>query len=478
MRERLPLRGREVVEPAGHDALRVEPTARLEVGDRLPAAQGVGGEVADRVEQARAVLAVHVRARAHVLADQRADLGVLEIRDRRRREHRAARDVVQVAHHQVVVGGAVVLGGVRVELVRERGSLGRDAAVRDGRLEPGAQDRRVDDHLRDLLADVRLPGEAVRFGDELCEAHELVRLLDERREPAEPLPQAERVREHRRVMRLAVEEHALVRNEHVVEDHEALRHVVPARDRERAQVAVARRIGGVHDAHARRGDRHHRGDRVRLLARLHRLRRDGHQVVGVGRARDVELRAADHDTVRVAVHHAHVQVGIVLLGGRQRAVALRVGDALDDAEVFLLRAIDVVADALDVGRAVAHARGRRHQRHDRLVRDVRDQIRLVQHGDARAEILGRARDGHQRARSKGLGREEAVVGRRDLVDRRTEHGVALEVVDALALEVGRAAVSERGSILGAGLHVTRPSRTLPRPGARCGCTSRACRASP
>jgi hypothetical protein len=89
VRERLPLRGGKVVEPARDDALRVEAAARLEVGDRLPAAEG--SAVRSRIAWNRRVrYSPSTPAGAHVLADQRPDLGVLEVRDRRRREDRAA----------------------------------------------------------------------------------------------------------------------------------------------------------------------------------------------------------------------------------------------------------------------------------------------------------------------------------------------------------------------------------------------------
>jgi len=125
--------------------------------------------------------------------------------------------------------------------------------------EAGPEERRVDDHLRDLLFDVGLAREPVRLGDQLREADELIGLLDERGQPAEPLPEPERVREHRRVARLAVEEDPLVRHEHVVEYHEALGRVMPARHREIALVLVTRCIRRVDDLHARRVHRNHAG---------------------------------------------------------------------------------------------------------------------------------------------------------------------------------------------------------------------------
>ena len=82
----------EVVVLAGHDPLGVQPAAGLDVGDRLPAAVGVGGEVADGVEQPGAVLAVDVVARCDMYLRARcADLGVLEVGDRRRGDDRRRR---------------------------------------------------------------------------------------------------------------------------------------------------------------------------------------------------------------------------------------------------------------------------------------------------------------------------------------------------------------------------------------------------
>ena len=215
---------------------------------------------------------------------------------------------------------------------------------------------------------------------------------------------------------------------------------------------MARRVSGVHDAHARRVHGDHRRDRVGLLARLHRLGRDGHQVVGVRRARDMQLRAADHHAAGLAINDAHVHVRIVLLHRRQRAIALRVGDALGDANVVALRSVDVRADPFDVLGRVAHLRRRSHQGHDRLVGDVGDEVRRVQQRDARLQIRRRVRDAHERARGAGLRRIEAVVRRSDFVHGVAEHRIALDVADALAFEVSRAAVVERSSILGAGHH--------------------------
>src|SRR5215218_4939622 len=66
-----------VVVAAGHDALGEQAAARLEVGHEVPAAIGVGGEVADGVEELDAVLGAGLRPGAHVLLDVGARVGVL-----------------------------------------------------------------------------------------------------------------------------------------------------------------------------------------------------------------------------------------------------------------------------------------------------------------------------------------------------------------------------------------------------------------
>src|SRR5690242_8362194 len=62
----------DVVVLAGDQLLREQAAAGLEVGHVVPAAEGVGGEVADGVEQLRLVLAADVRAGAHVLLDRKS----------------------------------------------------------------------------------------------------------------------------------------------------------------------------------------------------------------------------------------------------------------------------------------------------------------------------------------------------------------------------------------------------------------------
>ena len=55
---------------------------------------------------------------------------------------------MQVAHHQAVVGGAVLLAHVSAQLVGKRGVVGSDAAFLDRGFQRGADQRGVDHLLR------------------------------------------------------------------------------------------------------------------------------------------------------------------------------------------------------------------------------------------------------------------------------------------------------------------------------------------
>ena len=208
------------------------------------------------MHQACAVLALDIGACGHVLAGQRSDIGVLEVGRHRGGQHGAPGDVVEVAHHGAVVRCCVELARIGVELVGERRAFGSDRAVLDGGFQRGPDQRGVDDHLGDLLLDVADASSAVGLGDELRQPDQFVCFLYESRQSAETLPQAQRMGEHCGVVRLAVEEHALMGHEHVVEDHEALGIVVLARHGKRPRVIVAGRVGGVDDLDAWSVHRH------------------------------------------------------------------------------------------------------------------------------------------------------------------------------------------------------------------------------
>lgn len=300
------------------------------------------------MEQAGAVLAVGVRAGSHVLVQQRSDLLVLQIGAGRRGDDRTAGDVVQMAHHQVVVRRSGVLARIRVELAREHRAECSGLGVHQRCLEAGTHRRRVDDHLGDLLPHMRHPAQPVRVRDQLREPDQHVGAVGHRAQAAQAFPQSERVREDGRARGLPVQHDPLVGDEYVIEDDEALREALPAGDGEVTQIGVPRCIGGVDDLHALGVDRDHRGDRVLLLTLTHGLRRDGEQLVPERCCRDVQLRTANHHTVGLPVDHADVGVRVRLLAGMLRAIPFGIGDALGDAYVALLCILHHRLDTFDV----------------------------------------------------------------------------------------------------------------------------------
>ena len=106
-----------------------------------------------------------------------------------------------------------------------------------------------------------------------------------------------------------------------------------------AAVGVAGGVGGVDDLHAGAVHRHRAGDGVLFLTRLHVLGRHDHEVVAEAGPGDVELGPPDDHAVPGAVDDVGVDVGVVLLAGRQAPVALGVGDALGDPQVAVLDAL-------------------------------------------------------------------------------------------------------------------------------------------
>ena len=216
--------------PASHDPLGEQAATGLDVGDQVPAAVRVGGQIADGVEQPQPFLGGEVTAAAHVLLDVGPGLGILQVGHGRRRQDGTAGDVVEVADHPAELGRALVFGRVGEQLVRIEVALRRRRRVRQRRFHASPQQGGVDRHLVDLLPDVRHPGQPVGLGDQLGQADQLVGLADHRDGAAQPLPQAEGVGEHRRVLSVAVQEHPLVGHEHVIEHHEPVRHAHLAAD--------------------------------------------------------------------------------------------------------------------------------------------------------------------------------------------------------------------------------------------------------
>ena len=101
-------------------------------------------------------------------------------------------------------------------------------------------------------------------------------------------------------------------------------------------------------------------------------RRHHQEPVRVDAAGLVQLGAADHDAVGVALDDAHEQVRIVLLVRRLAAVALGVGHRAADHEVLALHVLDEVDEALVVLGVfrLIDVVGDREQRVDRVHADA------------------------------------------------------------------------------------------------------------
>ena len=171
-------------------------------------------------------------------------------------------------------------------------------------------------------------------------------------EVALPVDVRERVRDLARELRLAAEEHALPRHEHVVEDRERLHQVVVARDGRLELVGVLAGEAAADELDARRVDRHRERHGVVGVDRAHGALRDDHELVRDHRAGRVRLGAAHDDAVGATLDDAQVEVGVVLVGGPLAAIALDVGDGGGGHQLLALEALHEVDDTLVVGGAV------------------------------------------------------------------------------------------------------------------------------
>jgi hypothetical protein len=249
---------------------------------------------------------------------------------------------------------------------------------------------------------------------------------------------------------LAVEEHPLVGDEHVVVDDEADRVVAELRDGHVLEVDALGLGRDVHDPHSRGVDRNGERDRELLLAGLHRLGRDGHQLVPDGGARDVELRPPHHDPVPLAVDDPEVGIGVVLLAGPLVAVSLGVGDGLHEPEVLILHLLDVGPNQLaSLGPYTLDPVGRGEQGHEGVVAATRDEI--DPHPGVLSHLLDVRRGAHVGADRPRGGVVVEVVRLRDGVDGPAEDGV-LGDLHPFALVVHLAPVGQRTAVVVSGQH--------------------------
>jgi hypothetical protein len=268
---------------------------------------------------------------------------------------------------------------------------------------------------------------------------------------------------------VAVEEHVLPGDEHVVQHHQRL-DLVEARGEGGVLRPAARGEGHAADVlHARRAHLHDAADGVDALLLVGPGADGGLEIglVGIGRGR-LELGAADDDAGIRLLHDADHHVRVALLR-RARAVALGVGVGGDVEEIEILHALDVVVDIggkarVDLGEDVASVLQRPHLA-DRLVAEAG--------GDA-ADILHQQVDAGPFAvpvllrggwlLEDGVALATLHIGEGVLVGRLVgevvhaglhvhdglEGGVGGDVLHALALDPDLAAVADALAVLVAG----------------------------
>ena len=164
-----------------------------------------------------------------------------------------------------------------------------------------------------------------------------------------------------------VDEHALPRHEHAIEDHEGVR-LVEARG-EGVVVHAGRGlgIGAAHD-HAQSGGGRGHAERegVALVAGAERHDGAHEDLVGDGGPRAERLGARDDDAVAPLLDHPGIEVRILLLVRRLRAVDVGRDDDVRGVEVVVTKVgvepHHVVAEALTVPREEVGAQGEaRHE---------------------------------------------------------------------------------------------------------------------
>ncbi len=346
----------------------------------------------------------------------------------------------------MVAAGERPFGQVRGQRigVRDPDSLVHVAAI-GGKVREAAHGLRIADERDELVAHVRSPGDPVRLGERARQADEGIEKRQLVRDGGEAVMLDEREREPARILGAAVEEDALRRDEHVVEDRERLDHLVLRGDRTRPRIGVGVQKVGAEEAHARGRNGHGERDRPVLLALREGTRRNDDHLVDVGGAGRVHLGAADDDTVRAPLDHAHVEVRIGLCARAFRAVTLDVRLSDCDRQITVAAMPVVVLDAGVGLRAVGDA----VQREQRVRADLLDEDheRVAAGGGG----LDQRRAAAQVVRVPG----QVVVGGMAVGHRQV--GV-LGLRGELELERG---VTRRDPELGMGRHVIDPLPPVP-----------------
>ena len=146
---------------------------------------------------------------------------------------------------------------------------------------------------------------------------------------------------------LTGEEHALPRDEHVVENHHAGGLAITGAEFRRLLPRAARRA--CDDGDAVGIHRHRAAEREVAVVLGHVAARHDQIFVDIGGGGDDRLRSPYHDTVGPAPRDMHVRIAHGLGMGAERAVALAVGHGDAEGEVLRLHAVEVRDEALMQG---------------------------------------------------------------------------------------------------------------------------------
>ena len=218
---------------------------------------------------------------------------------------------------------------------------------------------------------------------------------------------------------------------------------------------------------SRRVDRQRERDRVSLVLGAHRTRRQHDHFIGIGRDAGVDLGAAHDDTVGALLDDSHVVVGMVLLRGSERAIALDVGLRDGDREIVVAAIAVVLVDAL----AILGFAGRGEPLADDVQREQRVGADFLDQHDQRRTLARRGCD--QRAAFEQVvavlrnmivaavfvaalfhDSEFAIlrivrhpVVERRVLDRDANHRMRGDIRHFLAAEEHRAAVAQRAFVL-------------------------------
>ena len=271
---------------------------------------------------------------------------------------------------------------------------------------------------------------------------------------------------------VAVQEHALPRNAHVVEHRDRV-HLVEARaermifDRPRPAEGFA-----ADDLEAGRGDGNHEHDGVGRLGLGQRGRKRPRQnLVGERRRGRDHLSPAHDQSLGGLVHDAEALVRVVLLGAVLRAVHLRVDERMRHeqvalAAVFVIRQHAVAAGRIPLREIVGLGRPRRQHGVQEVGAAAQHAARRVRprfgHLPPAGQVLTGARNqegaahrvaaGRRRVAERVLmgGRVLHVVQRRNAFHRGPKRGMGRHVGHALVAEPDLAAIPQPSNVLRSG----------------------------